>query len=379
MKKLLRKKPAKDQREYLVLLGLVDLYLQTGKPIGSNTLRENGFESLSSATIRNYFSKLESGGYLRQQHSSGGRIPTSLAYKTYAESIAGTSTPSEEEEQAIKKLLERESREVASYLQEAAEKISELTHCAVFLSAPRFDQDFILDTRFVGIDQHRCLCALVTDFGLIHTEILYTDKKLSSFSFKRIESYFQAKLAKQPKPVLPPEELKIAERFYQEVMLRRIASHANFSSEDIYRTGFSQLIGYPDFNDASILASGLALFENTNRLRHLLAECSQTGTLSCWIGDDLAAHSPGANACSVIAIPYKINQTIAGSIAILGPNRIPYRKLFGTLQRAAECISHTLTCSLYKFKITFRLPTPQAIDVKTPYLLIEDQRGTIDE
>lgn len=382
MKKFIHKKPAKDQRERLVLMGLVDLYLQTGKPIGSNTLRENGFESLSSATIRNYFAKLENGGYLKQQHSSGGRIPTPFAYKAYAKSITTSGIPNENDEREIKNRLDRECREVASFLHEAAEQISELTQCAVFFSAPRFDQDFLLDARFVSIDHHRCLCALITDFGLIHSEILYTEKKLSSFSLKRIEAYFHARLSKQPRPSLSPDELKIAERFYQELMLRRIASYANFSASDVYRTGFSQLISYPDFNDAAALASGLSLFENTQQLRALLTECSKEGTLSCWIGDDLAEYSIGANACSVIAVPYKINQTIAGSIALLGPNRIPYQRLFGTIQLAADAISASLTRSLYKFKITFRLPTPQAIDVQTPktqYLLLEDQRGTIDE
>src|SRR5580698_5023185 len=85
MKTLAQKKPAKDQRENLILFGLVDLYLQSGKPIGSNTLKENGFDALSSATIRNYFAKLEEEGFVKQQHSSGGRIPTAAAYKAYAQ------------------------------------------------------------------------------------------------------------------------------------------------------------------------------------------------------------------------------------------------------------------------------------------------------
>src|SRR5262249_48058347 len=103
MKTLAPKKPAKDKRERLILLGLVDLYLQTGKPIGSNTLRENGFESLSSATIRNYFSKLEEEGYLKQQHSSGGRIPTSIAYKAFAEAFSDQPRISSEESKEIKR------------------------------------------------------------------------------------------------------------------------------------------------------------------------------------------------------------------------------------------------------------------------------------
>ena len=100
MKELIARKPPKDQRERLVLIGLIELYLETGKPVGSNNLRENGFESLSSATIRNYFSKLEEEGFLKQQHSSGGRIPTSLAYQLYAEAHLKSPQVSEKENRA---------------------------------------------------------------------------------------------------------------------------------------------------------------------------------------------------------------------------------------------------------------------------------------
>lgn len=70
------KKPkAKADREKQVLLGLVDTYIRTGKPVGSNTLKEGSFENLSSATIRNYFARLEEEGFLKQQHSSGAESP----------------------------------------------------------------------------------------------------------------------------------------------------------------------------------------------------------------------------------------------------------------------------------------------------------------
>jgi heat-inducible transcriptional repressor len=370
VKAIALKKPTKDQRERLILLGLVELYLEHGKPIGSNTLKENGFEGLSSATIRNYFAKLEEAGYLKQQHSSGGRIPTHLAYKVYAEAHLQSPLIEEKDKQKLRSQLVKESREIASYLSGAAEVISETTKCAVFLSAPRFDHDFVLDVKFVAIDQNRCLCVLITDFGLVHTEVLYTDKKLSSFTLKRIEAYFHFKLTSFDKPDLSETEEAIAHRFYNEVMLRHIVSYTNFTAEDIYKTGFSKLLSYPDFNDASALAAGLSLFESLPSLRTLLRECSNAGHLCCWIGDDLNIPS-----CSVIAAPYKINQIPVGAIAILGPNRIAYKHLFGILQTAADCISESLTRSIYKFKIAFRQPKDinhPFLD-KTPNLLLEDK------
>ncbi len=371
MKNLVKRKPPKDERERLVLLGLIELYLETGKPIGSNTLRENGFDHLSSATIRNYFSKLEEEGLLKQQHSSGGRIPTHLAYKLYAETYLHSSRMKDQEKSSLHKLLVKETREIAGYLQYAAEKISELTGCALFLSAPRFDQDFVLDIRLLSIDHTRCLCVLITDFGLIHTEVLYTEKKLSSFSLKRIENYMRSKITAQERPRISEEEEALASRFYSEVMLRHIVGYTHFSSEDIYKTGFSRLLRFPDFNDACALASGLSLFENPSSLRALLKECVSINHLSCWIGDELHASS-----CSIIAAPYHIHKIPVGAIAILGPHRIDYKKLFGILHTAAEYISEALTKSVYKFKITYRQPSaPPTSDFlhRAPYLLLEDQ------
>lgn len=376
MRSILNKKPAKDQRERLVLLGLIELYLETGKPVGSNTLRENGFESLSSATIRNYFAKLEEDGLLKQQHSSGGRIPTSRAYKLYAESHIGSGTISEKEKQTIHSKLLKESREIAAHLQRAAEVVSELSQCAVFLSAPRFDQDFVLDVRFVGIDQNRCLCVIITDFGLVHTETLHTEKKLSSFTLKRLESHFRWRLTGVSKPALSPEEEALAGQFYSEVMLRHIVGYTHFSTEDVYKTGFSRLLNYTDFNDATALSQGLSLFENSHHLRLLLRDCCKNNELTCWIGEDLHHLFPAATGCSVIAVPYRINQTTVGAIAILGPSRIPYRQLFGLLQTAAEDISQSLTKSVYKFKISFREPKSQSLDPQidqTKCLLLEDK------
>ena len=379
MKPLAQKKPAKDQRERLVLFGLIELFLQTGKPIGSNTLRENGFEALSSATIRNYFAKLEEEGLLQQQHLSGGRTPTPAAYKLYAQAHFDKPLIDEKDKQALRTNLLKESREVAAYLQQAAESISEMTQCAVFLSSPRFDQDFIRDIKLLAIDNHRCLGALITDFGLVHTEILYSEKKLSNFTLKRIESYFTWKMTGLDKPSLAKEEEALASRFYRETMLRRIVSYTNFSSEDIYKTGFSKLLAYPDFNDPVSLANGLSLFENGSQLRNILKEGSKADQLNCWIGDDLKRFSSGASSCAIIAVPYKINQSTVGSVAILGPSRIPYRHLFGILQIASDLITESLTRSLYKFKITFRQPKPESVDYQSDSqdqaqcLLLEDK------
>ncbi|MCH9614212.1 MAG: Heat-inducible transcription repressor HrcA [Chlamydiia bacterium] len=362
------KKSKQHERQRSVLMGLCDLYVKEGKPIGSNTLKENGFDSLSSATIRNYFAKLEAGGFLKQQHSSGGRVPTSLAYNQYAKSHYEASDLEKKDLKKLEEALIAEPREVASYLHKASELISEMTGCAVFLSSPRFDQDLITDVKLAAIDNERSLCILVTDFGLVHTEMLYSEKKLSSFSLKRIETYFRYRMTGFDRPELTKEEEVIATKFYNEVLLRHVVGYSNFSEEDIYRTGFSSLLKYFEFQDPNALASGLSLFEDKERMRLLLAECLETLDLKFWIGEELKN-------CSVIAVPYSIGTSVVGALATLGPNRLDYKRVFAILRAASHMISNALTQATYKHKITYREPKQNAPMISHMQVLtLEDKR-----
>jgi len=375
LKAMTLKKPPKDEREKQVLLGLVELYLETGAPVGSSTLQAHGFQHLSPATIRNYFSALEKGGFLKQQHSSGGRIPTEEAFKLYVQANLAKPELKEKEASAIREKLSKPTREVAAYLQKAAEVLADATQCAVFLSSPRFDQDFVLDIKLVEIDPNRCLCVLVTDFGMVHTEILYLEKGMSHANLGRISQYLQWRISGIERPKLNTEEEKLADHFYKEIMLRHIVTYSNFSAEDVYKTGFSKLLSYPDFNNATSLASSLSLFENESDLRTLLKKSCEKQELCCFLGDDFEVLSTELSGCSIIVIPYRIHQTLAGAVALLGPNRIPYRRLFGIMETAAEALSETLTSSLYKFKISFRQPTPSQIEGKNKALLIGKNNG----
>ena len=356
LKPLFAQKFNKKQRQLGVLIGLVDHYIKTGKPVGSNTLRENGFDSLSSATIRNYFSKLEKEGYLMQQHSSGGRVPTNAAFKAYASFYQNTCLVDQNDENILHTLKDYDSKEIGLQLQNAIEKLSDLANLAAFLSSPRFDNDFITQINLVTIDCHRCLCVILTNFGLIHTEVLTTEDKISSFALKRIERYFHWRLTGQdyPEDLMKLEEI-LAQRFYNEIMVRYIVGYANFSHEDMYTAGFSKLLSYPEFHYAKALSDSLSLFENFSHLQQLLLSCCEDKKMKFWIGEDFPFGSSSTN-CSVIAVPYRIQHSIVGAVGVLGPTRIPYHRLFGIIQVFSDYLGECLTKNIFKFKITFRNP-----------------------
>lgn len=378
-----RKPFGKKERQLQVLLALVELYIRTEKPIGSNTLRELKLQQFSSATLRNYFTVLENEGYLHQLHSSGGRIPTQKAYRVYAEQALNSSQTKDrpflkkQEQELLQQLRAPESTEVSELLQRGAELLSRLTRRAVFLSAPKFDHDLIADLKLLAIDQNRCLCAILTSFGLVKTELLHTEEKLHAFSVKRIEAYFHWRLTgRDPPSELSESEQEIANRFYNEILVRYIVGYSNFSEEEIYRTGLSQLLHYPDYTtETGKLASCLSLFENPHKMRLLLRECTKMRELKYWIGDQLPLETPGTNECAVLAVPYHVGPRAVGAIGLLGPVCAPYPALFELLKHFSEALSEGLTNSIYRFGITYRQPNNRLASIEQEKtLLLEDKR-----
>jgi heat-inducible transcriptional repressor len=208
----------------------------------------------------------------------------------------------------------------------------------------------------------------MTDFGMVHTETIYLEQEIDDAFLQQCEKYFLWRLNKGEKVTFEREmHAKQAQRIYNETMVRHVVGYLNFSTEEILRCGVSKLLAYPEFSEASSAVNSLALLENEDAMRALLRECNHKTTMTCWIGDELCPHVAPNAGNTVIAIPYRINQMIAGSVAILGPLRLPYRELFGLLHNFSELISTTLTDILCKHKISFRQPThPSAQKIEAP-------------
>jgi heat-inducible transcriptional repressor len=356
------KRTKKEDREIKVLFGLIELFIETAKPVGSHTLQERGFADLSSATIRNYCSKLEDMGYLTQQHSSGGRIPTELAFSLYAEFCLSEPKNSFKfdtlSSKEFMRLSQYQSSEPALYLSLALETLSKITNLACFASSPRFDNDFISNIKLVAIDTTRVIAIILTNLGLIQTETINVEKKLSAFTLKRIENYFSNRINPSSYQYISmnQEEEKLAQFFYHEIMIRYIAKHVNFTEADIFHTGFSCLLNYPELSDPQLLASSLSLFENKYELANLLKDTMKKKMLALYLGENLKKYTRATTPALVISAPYFLNQTAAGSIAVIGPMRVSYKKIINTLKVISSILSQNLTHSMYKFKIHYRKP-----------------------
>src|SRR5688572_10274873 len=118
-----------DERKARVLHAVVDEYIRTAQPVGSQSIAASSGLGVSSATIRNDMAFLEREGYLRQPHTSAGRVPTDKGYRFFVDRLG-----------RIERLRGPHRETVTQFFSQAQHALEELLHDTSQLLARITDQ-----------------------------------------------------------------------------------------------------------------------------------------------------------------------------------------------------------------------------------------------
>src|SRR5580704_4713352 len=130
--------PELPQRARKILFAVVTEFIASGGPVGSRTLARKYGLDLSAASIRNVLSDLEEGGYLKQPHTSAGRIPTDRAFRLFIDALMEVQTLSNDEHARIRSRFD-ELTPGQNVMRETGKLLAELTGNAAVIIAPRAD------------------------------------------------------------------------------------------------------------------------------------------------------------------------------------------------------------------------------------------------
>ena len=117
-----------SERQKNLLRAIIEKYIETAEPIGSDTIEKESGLGVSPATIRNEMVRLTSLGYLRQPHTSAGRIPTSTGMKFYVDQLMEEKALSLKDEVAIKEELSESKEHFDKLLRHTARALADQTH-----------------------------------------------------------------------------------------------------------------------------------------------------------------------------------------------------------------------------------------------------------
>ena len=152
------------------MLFAVDEFIKTAQPITSGQLNQH-FKDISSATIRNELNALESMGYLRQLHTSGGRVPTSLAYKEYVNSLLDGNKLNYNSIKKVISSYEDRSVSLISTLSSLAKRLSKVTNCPTVLVQHGLKNLIIQNIQIIPLIQKDALLLVETNAGIIDDNI----------------------------------------------------------------------------------------------------------------------------------------------------------------------------------------------------------------
>ena len=337
------------QRKNKILELIIEGYLTTAEPVGSESIAKKLRSSLSSATIRHIMVELEEAGLLEQPHTSAGRVPTDRGYRFYVDSVMDLRSMPAEELRRLESLVQPAEPDLDQLLERASSALSELTQQAAFAVAPTVRRSRIRQIELVPLSVRKILCVLVANEEMVASHVVEVVEPISRDEAVALARFINTELVGLSVSDLLEslERRMLAENdsFYHFVKRSLgILQHAlsNEPTERLFVEGTSYVVAQPEFS------------RNPRRAHELLRGLDAEELFLARIRQDLSADGvqvrigrevqvPGLEECSYVAAPITMGEGVVGGIGVLGPKRMDYPRLRSLVEGMSRCLAGLLS------------------------------------
>ena len=335
--------PELPERDRRILGVLVQAYIDDGEPVSSLWLVNRGF-GVSSATLRNVLARLEEQGFVRQPHTSAGRVPTYLGYRAYVDKLLDDRRAARSSPDVEARL--RRAGTVDDLLSHASQEVSRASHQLGFAIAPGAESTTLDHLDFVPLDAGKVLVVIVAG-GHISHKVVEPTEQYSAAELQQAANYLNSEfkgttLAHIREAVI--ERLREERTLYDALMARalQLASSTLTDLEAapvVYIQGASLLLEeVGDDNDVTLemLRTLLRMMEEKTRLVKLLDDYISGDGLTVVIGSE--HHTPDLQRFSLVASGYSGSHGI-GTVGVIGPTRMRYSRAINAVESLSRAIS----------------------------------------
>ena len=339
-----------SERKVKILQAIIRNYLETGEPVGSRTISKYTDLNLSSATIRNEMSDLEEMGYILQPHTSAGRIPSDKGYRLYVDTMM---EQKDREIEEMKEVMVQKEDKMDQLLKQVAKLLAVNTNYASMITTPTIHTNKLKFIQLSRVDVNQLLAVVVVEGNVIKNNIIHTAEELDDETLLKLNILLNTHLnglALEEINLGMISSLKQQAGIHSEIVADVIDAIAEsiHAEEDleVYTSGANNIFRYPELADQQKASSIINTFEEKQLLTELvqenLSDENNTG-IQVYIGEETPIQS--MKDCSVVTATYELGEGMRGTIGIIGPRRMDYDKVIGTL----KTITHQLD-DLYKKK-----------------------------
>ena len=325
-----------DERKTKILQAIIKNYLETGEPVGSRTISKYTDLNLSSATIRNEMADLEELGFIIQPHTSAGRIPSDKGYRFYVDAMM---LEHEKEVEQLKDVLLEKEEKLDHMLKQAAKLMAVNTNYATMVTAPRSSRNVLKFLQLSRMDASHILAVIVIEGNVIKNTVIEVAESLNDETMLKLNILLNTHLNG-----LSVEEinlglitaLKQQAGMYCPIIEEVIDAVAETIKEDedleIYTSGANNIFKYPELSDNQKASDLINAFEEKQLLTQLIDDTNTEGKneIKVYIGEESPIQT--MKDCSIVTANYEFGDGMRGMIGIIGPKRMDYDKVVGTIK-----------------------------------------------
>ena len=328
-----------DNRKITILKAIIKTYLETGEPVGSRTISKYSELKLSSATIRNEMSDLEEMGYIIQPHTSAGRIPSDKGYRFYVDQIM---QETDNEVTEFKDMMVQKVDKLELVLKKMAQVLAANTNYAAMISGPSYHKTKLKFIQLSRVEAHKLLVVVVVEGNIVKNTMIDIAEELGEQELLNLNILLNSSLNG-----LTIEEinLDIISRLKEdagihsqvvELVLNEVAEAIKAGGEDlqIYTSGATNIFRYPELSEGDKASKLIGTLEHKEMLQEFVSEVNTENGgdagIQVYIGDETPVQS--MKDCSVVTANYDLGGGLRGTVGIIGPKRMDYEKVLGTLR-----------------------------------------------
>ncbi len=333
----------KYSRKEKILKLIIEQFIQTATPVGSQTLINEYNLPYSSATIRNEMSELEQEGYIEKPHTSAGRVPSSKGYRFYIEHLRDTEID-EEVKSKMQELFSAKDIAINEIIKHGCEIIAQMTNLTSIVLGPDSSKETLSKIQYIPLNNNSAVAVFVTSKGHVESKTFNVPNGVSVDEIGTCVDIMNDRLVGTPindiidkmdslKPIL-------AERITQHEIIFRafLEAFIKFTNERVAVFGRNNILEQPEFtSDINKLRKLVNLIENDEIWKKIVGEGDH---LSIKIGKENQLME--LDDVTLVSKPIRLSNNEYGTIALIGPTRMNYNKVISALEYLSEKIDTML-------------------------------------
>ncbi|MCR4956351.1 MAG: heat-inducible transcriptional repressor HrcA [Lachnospiraceae bacterium] len=338
--------PSLDDRKKKILNLVIKNYLETGEPVGSRTVSKLLDNSLSSATIRNEMSDLEELGFIVQPHTSAGRVPSDMGYRFYVNELM---QEHEKKVQEIQEFVVEKTEKMEKVLKKVVKTLAVNTNYATMITAPSTKRNKVKFIQLSALEEQQIVALIVMEGNIVKNKIIELDENIDNETVLKLNILLNTTLnglTREEINLGVIAKMKEQSGGYSQLVSDVLDALAEAFTEDedlqIYTSGATNLIKYPELADSETASALLGAFEDKDELAEFIAETNEE------LKDDGIVVTIGKESpiqtmqdCSVVTATYDLGDGLSGKIGIIGPKRMDYENVMNSLKNMKEQLDST--------------------------------------